>query len=460
MAAYKNFLVKLSILIAVFIIVSLSGCLSEWQGDTAKIVISFGSAGRYAADDTDTHQKLKHEIVFTNASTAGKLEFSVNGGTTFEAYLAPGKWNVSVYSYLNDEENENIYAIGSEDVVLKLGQNNVIIKMFEALIVTFDAGEGKFANGESELKKPVPKGGKVEKPTSPTCGEIPFGGWYENDELTDIFDFSAEITKSITLYARWDNSEPDADTFYSIADFKEWFEAQQPNTPRTAYNVKLNISDLGPPIAGTNSPSELGSVLKTNSDKYVNLDLSQSTFGPAIDSNAFRSCTNLTSVIIPSTVHNMGTYVFAECTSLTSVTIPAAVYTIGDYAFSGCTSLTGITIPASVGSIYPYAFSGCTKLTIVTFSTGSSITLSNFLENAFPQDSTGAGGDNLKNAYLNANTGGAGTYIRESGGSIWTKQGSSGTLVDRVSFNQNTSTVTVGSTISLNAIVEPSSATH
>ncbi|GBU28753.1 hypothetical protein R84B8_02315 [Treponema sp. R8-4-B8] len=48
----KKSSVKLSILVTIFVI-SLSGCFSEWQGDLAKIVISFGNAERAAFYNTN-----------------------------------------------------------------------------------------------------------------------------------------------------------------------------------------------------------------------------------------------------------------------------------------------------------------------------------------------------------------------------------------------------------------------
>jgi len=122
MAANKKSSIKLSLLITVFIVISLSGCFSEWQGDLAKVVISFGGAERvtYNPNDHATHQQLKHKIVFTN--TAETLNFNSEGNTTFEAYLTPGNWNVKIDSWLGNE----IYATGTKDVILILGQDNIV----------------------------------------------------------------------------------------------------------------------------------------------------------------------------------------------------------------------------------------------------------------------------------------------------------------------------------------------
>ena len=86
----------------------------------------------------------------------------------------------------------------------------------------------------------------------------------------------------------------------------------------------------------------------------------------SIEYAAFRGCTGLTSITIPSSVTTIGNHAFEDCTGLTSITIPSSVTSIGDLAFDGCTGLTSITIPNSVTSIGWGAFSGCTGLTSIT----------------------------------------------------------------------------------------------
>jgi hypothetical protein len=79
--------------------------------------------------------------------------------------------------------------------------------------------------------------------------------------------------------------------------------------------------------------------------------------------------------------------------------------------FLNCTAITGVTIPASVTTIGSGAFRNCTSLTSVTFG-GSATALSQGGTNAsFPGD--------LDTKYK---AGGAGTYTRPAGGTVWTKQ--------------------------------------
>jgi len=116
---------KTSIFLTLLIILNLSSC-SHWQGDSAEIVLSFESADRavYNPNDTASHQKLEHQIILTGV--AETLEFSFKGGT-FEASVAPGKWNITINSWLDGA----IYATGSKDVILKLGRNNETIAMYQ-----------------------------------------------------------------------------------------------------------------------------------------------------------------------------------------------------------------------------------------------------------------------------------------------------------------------------------------
>ena len=73
----------------------------------------------------------------------------------------------------------------------------------------------------------------------------------------------------------------------------------------------------------------------------------------------------ITSVIIPYDVTNIGEAAFGGCDSLTNVNIPESVTTIAYGAFIGA-GLTSLILPDSATNIGPFAFDGCpiTNLTI------------------------------------------------------------------------------------------------
>lgn len=89
---------------------------------------------------------------------------------------------------------------------------------------------------------------------------------------------------------------------------------------------------------------------------------------------AFRNCSQLTSITIPNGVTKISYGAFSGCSGLTSITIPNSVTKISDDAFSGCSGLTSITIPDSVTKIEQYAFKNCSQLTSITIKNSLDIT--------------------------------------------------------------------------------------
>jgi len=151
-------------------------------------------------------------------------------------------------------------------------------------------------------------------------------------------------------------------TFNSITELRTYLQGNPANIANNPYYINLNISDLG---GGSDTSGSVGNVLRTNSTKYVYLDLSDSTF-TSLGDYAFSTCTNLTSVTIPNSITRIAQYAFMDCTGLTSITIPDSVTIIDRSAFYNCTSLISVTIPNSVTAIGYSSFYNCTNLISVT----------------------------------------------------------------------------------------------
>merc|ERR1740124_282734 len=78
--------------------------------------------------------------------------------------------------------------------------------------------------------------------------------------------------------------------------------------------------------------------------------------------SAFRNCSSLKEIHIPSGVKTIENDTFSGCSGLEKITISSSVKEIHSYAFRNCSSLETIFIPDSVVTIAPNAFDGCRKL--------------------------------------------------------------------------------------------------
>jgi hypothetical protein len=90
----------------------------------------------------------------------------------------------------------------------------------------------------------------------------------------------------------------------------------------------------------------------------------------SIDKWAFRNCTSLQRIRIPSTVKVIGEYAFSGCSQLMHVELREGLESIGQRAFRNCTSLQRIRIPSTVKVIGRRAFYRCTELIHVVLREG------------------------------------------------------------------------------------------
>ena len=90
----------------------------------------------------------------------------------------------------------------------------------------------------------------------------------------------------------------------------------------------------------------------------------------SIWTGAFEDCSNLVSVCLPDSFLNLESRAFYNCSKLETINLPLSDYPIPNFAFFDCINLAcSITIPGV--DIGEYAFSGCTSLTDVTITYGT-----------------------------------------------------------------------------------------
>ena len=101
----------------------------------------------------------------------------------------------------------------------------------------------------------------------------------------------------------------------------------------------------------------------------------------SIGSNAFKSCTNLQSAVLPNSLTIIGTSAFESCSNLQTVNIPSSVTAINTDAFYYCSKLAGIDLPEGLLTIGERAFYHCNLTSITVPSTVTSVSNAAFKDN-------------------------------------------------------------------------------
>ena len=152
--------------------------------------------------------------------------------------------------------------------------------------------------------------------------------------------FIAVLCASIPAYAYDDYDFMEGGLYYNILSEKD-------RTVEVTYNVYSSYAD-----------NISGNVLVPEKVRHNSLLYKVTSIGES----AFRGCSGLTSVTIPTSVTSIGERAFEHCKGLTSMTIPNSVTSIGRYALNNCSGLTSVTIGNSVTSIGEGAFHNCNHL--------------------------------------------------------------------------------------------------
>ena len=156
-----------------------------------------------------------------------------------------------------------------------------------------------------------------------------FAGWYLDAEFTKrVTKIDAGSLKNIELWARFSQSPLVFDLVGSSA-----YSVRAANTSISG-NIEIPQTYNGKPVV-------------------------------VIQNSAFKDCSNVTSVLIPSSIKSIGINAFENCSNITETTIPEGVTLIGNNTFLGCEKLASVTLPTSLENIGANAFAGCTSLTSI-----------------------------------------------------------------------------------------------
>lgn len=144
------------------------------------------------------------EVTFVNDGTVYKSVF-ISRNTKVEMPETPSKSGYNFIGWYSGENgsgtlldnetiiNDNITFYAYWKRQSSGGGGNI-----STYTVSFDSDGGTKVESISARKNTI-----LNKPENPTKDGYVFEGWYKDKECTSAFDFSTQITKSITLYAKW-----------------------------------------------------------------------------------------------------------------------------------------------------------------------------------------------------------------------------------------------------------------
>ncbi|MDE7213346.1 MAG: InlB B-repeat-containing protein, partial [Anaeroplasmataceae bacterium] len=120
-------------------------------------------------------------------------------GSTIEKPTDPTRKGYTFVGWYKDAACTNAFDF-EEDVVT----GNI------TLYAKWELSEYTVTFGNTSLAQQiVPVGGKATKPnTDPVKANFTFAGWYEDAACTKAWDFNTVLTKSVTIYAKWEEKAP------------------------------------------------------------------------------------------------------------------------------------------------------------------------------------------------------------------------------------------------------------
>lgn len=186
---------------------------------------------------------------------------------------------------------------------------------------------------------------------------------------------SVTIPEEVTLYGSTYKVTAVADSafYYSY----QMTDVSLPSTITTIGKSAFYFCDALTSISIPASVTSIGKNAFQNCNNLTRVDISDLSAwcGISFENNManplyyakrlYNDGSEITELVIPDDIAEIGSYAFYNCTGITSAKISHSVSFIDEAVFYGCTGLTTVHIPGSVSSIGSEAFVKCSNLTKV-----------------------------------------------------------------------------------------------
>ena len=384
------------------------GKVSINETSTSLIIGGYDGTTPQTATYSITLTLTNFSTSFTNKSLTIDVNFSTEiipqeidlNGLEYE--ILPGTNNVEITGYTGSAKNivipKGFAFVGKEmpnsfiweDMNSDSSEVEEILLCLGDFNITFGNGTRRESMNFYEFQLEVQSGG-IGEDSFPMTFEQTFNLKIENNEadLEMLMGYMQSISDSFSMglgieFLRLKENGSEWKEFNTVDEFMEYLSSF--NSPEEL-NFPLEF-EMEPPKR----------IVMVEGDEYT---------VTSIGDHAFRGCSSLASIEIPSSVTSIGNSTFRDCSSLqitvasdnayyssdngslynkaqtelirgaggvSTVNILDTVTSIGDRAFNGCSSLASIEIPSSVTSIGDRAFSRCSSLASVKFGTNSQLT--------------------------------------------------------------------------------------
>lgn len=172
------------------------------EGNTPESISEPGSLVAFEIEIPDSLKNKGDYIILRDHN--GTVETISRTPNAYGEYLTVSGNTITMYA-----NRFSLYTLATREVTPPVSSGGGVL----SYSVNFNSNGGTKVKAEN-----VVSGKTVSKPEDPTKEGYTFDGWYQDQELTQPFDFATKIKKSVSLYAKWVKNAPEVKLVLTIGE--------------------------------------------------------------------------------------------------------------------------------------------------------------------------------------------------------------------------------------------------